>query len=91
MDGGLVPAGIISAKLGIKDVRPVSIGRKVDERYFLYPVRGDIGDIKGKNILIIEDDIPTGKGMYMARDHMLSQGARVVRIACVFSGMGVQE
>ncbi len=89
MNGGLVPAGIVAARLKLKDVRPVSVGRRGEERFFLYPKNGDIGDIKGKRILIVEDDVPTGKSIKMAREHFLAQGAKEVKIACVFKAKGV--
>jgi hypoxanthine phosphoribosyltransferase len=90
MNGGLIPAGIIAARLGIKDVRPVSIGRRGEERYFLYPDQGEIGDIQGARILIVEDDVPTGMSIMMAQEHFLSKGAAEVKIACIFKGKDIQ-
>lgn len=91
MNGGLVPGGIIASRLQIKDVRPVSIGRKGDERYFLYPLTGNIGDVRGVKILIIEDDVPTGKSVQLAKEYFLKQGAREVKIACVFKFKGIPD
>ena len=42
MNGGLVPCAIIASKLKIKDIRPVSIGRRNRQRSFLYPKNGNI-------------------------------------------------
>lgn len=74
----------------IRDVRPISIGRKGKERYFLYPVEGDIGDIQGKKVLIVEDDVPTGKSVKMTQKHLLVQAAKEVKIACVFKNKEVK-
>jgi uncharacterized protein len=84
MNGGLVPGGIIAAQLKIKDLRPVSIGRTSETRYFLWPADGNIGDITGKKILLIEDDVPSGKSVNLVREKFLAAGAAEVRIVCVY-------
>lgn len=80
MCGGLVPAGILAEKLGIKDVRPISIERKGDERTIVYNVQGDL---KGLKVLLLEDDLPSGKGFVVVKDQYQRQGAEV-RIAAVY-------
>lgn len=90
MNGGLVPVGAIAAALDLRDVRPVSIGREGEERFFLYPKGGDIGDISGTKILIVEDDVPTGRSVKFATAHFLAKGAKEVRVACVFKGRGIE-
>lgn len=90
MKGGLLPGGIIAARLKMKDVRPVSIGRRGKERYFIHPKGGKIGKIKGTKILIIEDDVPTGRSVKFAKRHFLAQGVKEVKVACVFKYKGVK-
>ena len=91
MNGGLVPAGIIAARLNIKDVRPVSIGRKGEDRYFIYPDMGYVRDITDKRILIVEDDVPTGKSIRMLKAHLFIRQAKAVKVACVFKATGLKD
>jgi len=79
MVGGLIPAGILAEKLNIKDVRPISIERVGEERRIVYDVQGNI---KGKNILLLEDDLPTGKGFVYVKKVLEDRGAKV-KIAAV--------
>lgn len=89
MNGGLVPGGVIAAQLKIKDVRPVSVGRTGETRYFGWPANGAIGDVTGRKILLIEDDVPTGKSVFFAREMFLAAGAAEVRIVCVYKRTGI--
>lgn len=80
MCGGLVPAGMVSELLGVKDVRPISIERRGDERIIVYDVQGDVA---GKSILLLEDDLPSGKGFLHAKGVYEGRGAEV-KIAAVY-------
>lgn len=80
MRGGLVPAGILAEKLSIKDVRPVSIQRKGESRIIAYDIQGDI---KGLKVLLLEDDMPTGKGFIFAKKEYEERGAEV-KIAAIY-------
>lgn len=80
MLGGLIPGTIIAKKLGINDVRPIDIERKGEERILSYDVQGDIS---GKEVLLLEDDLPTGKGMVFVKDVFEKRGAKV-KIAAVY-------
>ena len=80
MLGGLFPGMIIAKRLGVKDVRPIDIERDGYDRRLAYDVQGDI---EGKKVLIVEDDIPTGKGPAMVKDMFEKRGADV-RIAAVY-------
>ena len=74
MIGGLVPCAILAKALGIYDVRPIDIGRKDDERWLSYDVQGGI---EGKRILILEDDLKTGKGPLLVKKIFEERGAHV--------------
>ena len=89
MNGGLVPCAIIASTLKIKDIRPVSIGRKNGQRLFLYPKNGNIGTVKNKKLLIIEDDSLTGLTLDFAQKTYIKQGAREVRVVCIFKKRGL--
>lgn len=86
MCGGLVPAGILVEKLGkrygspFRDVRPISILRRGDERLIAYDVQGDLS---GLHVLLLEDDLPSGKGFEFVRGVYQSRGA-LVKIAAVY-------
>lgn len=80
MIGGLVPAGILAEKLGIKDVRPISIERRGSDRSIAYDVHGDL---KGLKVLLLEDDLPTGLGFIAAKKLYEERGAEV-KIAAVY-------
>lgn len=80
MCGGLVPAGILAEKLGIKDVRLISIEQSGEARRIVYDLQGDIA---GKKILLLEDDLPSGKGFLVAKALYEGRGAHV-KIAAVY-------
>jgi len=74
MLGGLISAAIIAKTLGISDVRPIDIERKGDERRLAYDVHGSL---KGKKVLILEDDLPTGKGPAVIKRLFEQRGSEV--------------
>ena len=80
MCGGLVPAGILAEKLKVRDVRPISIERVGEERRIVYDVQGDIS---GLNVLLLEDDMPTGSGFVHAKNVYEQRGANV-KVAAVY-------
>jgi len=80
MLGGLIPAAIIAKRLGMKDVRPIDIERKGGERHLAYDVQGEIG---GKRVLLLEDDLPTGEGFRVVKDIFERRGAQV-KIAAIY-------
>ena len=80
MLGGLIPGAIIAKQMKINDVRPIDIERIGDQRRISYDI---IGDIKGKKVLIIEDDITTGKGPFMVRKVFQEREAEV-KLASVY-------
>ena len=80
MVGGLVPGAIIAKQLGITDVRPIDIERSGDERSLAYDVQGDI---TGKRVVILEDDLPTGKGPVTIKKQFENRGANV-KIAAIY-------
>jgi len=80
MVGGLIPAAIIAKALGLNDVRPIDIERIGEERRLAYDVQGNIA---GKRVLILEDDLPTGKGPALIKKIFEAHGA-VVKIAAIY-------
>ena len=80
MLGGLVPGAIIAKELGINDVRPIDIVRTGNNRRIAYDV---IGELEGKSILLVEDDLPTRIGLAMVREKFEQRGAKV-KVAAVY-------
>ncbi len=80
MLGGLVPGAIMAKQLGIQDVRPIDIERIGDSRRLAYDVQGDINS---KKLLIVEDDLPTGKGPEVIKKIFENRGADV-KIAAIY-------
>ena len=80
MLGGLLPGMVLAKLLGIKDVRPIDIEREGEERRLAYDVQGSL---KGKKVLIVEDDLPTGKGPVEIKKQFEQRGAEV-KIAAVY-------
>ncbi len=86
MNGGLVPAGILAEMLSQKygtpfrDVRPIIIERLGNKRRLAYDIQGNIS---GKKVLLLEDDLPTGKGPVHVKEEFQKRGANV-KIAAVY-------
>ena len=91
MNGGLIPATIIASKLKIKDIRPISVGRRFTKRYLIYPKKGGLGNLRGKKILIVEDDALTGLSLDYIIKFLLKNGAAEVRSTCVFKYHGLEN
>ena len=83
MLGGLFPGMIVAKALGIKDVRPIDIEREGDERRIAYDVQGNV---EGKRVLILEDDMPTGKSPVAAKKIFEERGAEVKTAAIYVNG-----
>jgi len=81
--GGQAPCVYIAEQLKIIDVRPISIERINEKRNIVFPPKGNIGKVNGKKILLLEDDIPTGKSLIYAKKFYESKGADV-KIAAVY-------
>ncbi len=80
MLGGLIPGAIMAKELGLTDVRPIDIEREGEERRLAYDIQGSI---EGKKVLILEDDLPTGKGPVLIKKQFEQRGAEV-KIAAVY-------
>lgn len=91
MNGGLIPATIIAKQLKINDIRPVSVGRKNKNKFFIYPKNGNIENVKNKNILIVEDDAHSGGSLLFIQKKLLKRGARNIKIACVFKRKNLKK
>ena len=87
--GGVFPGMILAKHLGIKpgDYRVIDIEREGDERRLVYDVHGDI---HGNRVLLVEDDLPTGKGPLYVKQLFEQRGAKV-KIAAVYVNSTTQR
>ena len=85
--GGDFSGMIIAKKLKIKvgHYIPIDIVRESeggsDNRYLANVVAGPI---EGSSVLIVEDDIPTGKGIVFAEGIFKARGAREIKTAALY-------
>ncbi len=93
MRGGMVPAVILAHLLQVRDVRALSLARTVHEG--INPPKtprpvlanpGSLGDLTGRDVLIVYDVAGGGGTICAARDLVITQGASRVRTAtCVLN------
>lgn len=69
--------------LHVMDVRPMNIEREEGGRRIVYPPGGNVGNVAGLDVLILEDDVPTGGSILYAKRVLEDQGAKV-KIAAVY-------
>ncbi len=85
--GGLIPARILGDLLKIKDIRVIY------SRYYRGPYETlekpvieakDIGDIRGKSILVVDDVADTGDTLNEIKNYLIRNGAKNVDIAVIY-------
>lgn len=79
--GGLVPARFLSTYLQIKDMYCLTVRKIGEERKVVTEI---LDNLVGKNILLVEDMLETGKSLVVAKDYLESMGARV-KTACLYT------
>jgi hypoxanthine phosphoribosyltransferase len=81
MLGGLIPGAMIAYRLGIDEFRPITIGRSGDARFLLKDIDCPVA---GKELLLVEDDLPTGRGPAIVRKAFMDRGAKGVKVAALY-------
>lgn len=82
--GGLVPVRLLSDLLGNSKVAIIKIefykkiGKTKDKPNITQALNYNV---KGKRVLIVDDVSDTGRSLIVAREHVLSKGAKEVKIA----------
>ncbi|HEW93626.1 phosphoribosyltransferase [Candidatus Geothermarchaeota archaeon] len=85
--GGLIPARILGDLLKISDIRVIY------SRYYRSPYETlekpvieakDIGGIRGKSILVVDDVADTGDTLNEIKKYLISNGAKNVDIAVIY-------
>lgn len=84
--GGLLPARLISDYLNCPQLAVVriefykSVGKTKDFPRITQPVQVNV---KGKNVLIVDDVADTGRSLVVAKEHLKKKGAKKVKIAAL--------
>jgi uncharacterized protein len=81
--GGAFPGMVLAKEFKLKagSYRPVDIVRDGEKRLLAYDIQGPV---VGSKILIVEDDIPTGKGILFIKRELENRGVGEVRVAAVY-------
>jgi hypoxanthine phosphoribosyltransferase len=79
--GGLVPARLLSRELGVKEMYALTVKKIGEERKVMSEI---LEDLHGKNILLVEDMLETGKSLIVAKEYLVSKGAEV-KTACLYT------
>ncbi|TKJ17267.1 hypothetical protein CEE44_01905 [Candidatus Woesearchaeota archaeon B3_Woes] len=78
--GGIVPARILSSSLEIKSMYCLTVRKERGERRVVTEV---LDNLVGKNILLVEDMLETGRSLIIAKEYLESKGA-IVKTACLY-------
>ncbi len=79
--GGVIPARLISSKLGVKEMYCLRVKKVGSERR----VTSDIlEEMKEKKILLVEDMLETGKSLIVAKQYLEKKGG-IVQTACLYT------
>lgn len=76
--GGIVPARLLSSQLAVPTMHCMSVEKR---KRVLTNI---LEDIHGKNILLVEDAIDTGRNLIMVKKYLEEKGA-VVYTACLYT------
>lgn len=84
--GGIIPARLLSSRLGVKKMYCVSVEKIGEGRKVVTEITENITD---KKILLVEDMLETGRSLKVAKEYLESKGA-TVKTACLYT-MAVSE
>ncbi|MFQ5976491.1 MAG: phosphoribosyltransferase [Candidatus Hydrothermarchaeales archaeon] len=82
--GGLMPTRILSDMLDNDELYTItvqfyeSVGKTGNKPKIVHPIQGDI---RGKNLLLVDDISDTGESLIVAKEHLEEKGAREIIIA----------
>ena len=79
--GGVIPATLLAKILQVRDMFTLTMQRDGAERKITSNV---VVDISGKNLLLVEDMIETGRALIAGKKFLEERGA-TVRTACLYT------
>lgn len=79
--GGLVPSRLLAKYLEVKKMHCLSVCKVGEKRQVVTDV---LEDLEGKDILLVEDMLETGRSLVVAKDYLESKGANV-KTACLYT------
>ena len=79
--GGIIPARLLSNNLKVKEIYCITVKKIGKERKVMSDV---LEELKGKNILLVEDMLETGKSLIIAKEYLEKKGA-AVKTACLYA------
>lgn len=78
--GGIVPARMLSKRLKVNSMYCLTVKKLGNERKVMNEISEDI---RGKNIILIEDMIETGRSLIATKEYLEEKGA-FVKTACLY-------
>lgn len=79
--GGLVPARLLSEFLNVKEMYCLTVKKSGSERKVVTEI---LDDLSGKNILLVEDLLESGRSLIAAKKYLEAKGA-LVKTACLYA------
>lgn len=79
--GGIVPARLLSSRLQVKDMYCLTVRKAGDQRMVTSDI---VENISGKNVLLVEDMLETGKSLLVAKKYLEENGA-TVKTVCLYT------
>ena len=79
--GGLIPARYLSTLSDVKKMDTINVSKDDDKRTVLTEFNYNL---KGKEILLVEDMLESGKSLIVVKEYLESKGA-IVKTACLYT------
>jgi hypoxanthine phosphoribosyltransferase len=79
--GGLIPARLLAKYLNAKDMYCLTVTKQAEERLVTSEIKADLA---GKNILLVDDVLESGKSLIAAKEYLEKLGAKVETASIYF-------
>lgn len=79
--GGIIPARLLSSKLNVREVYCLTVKKVGNERKVATEINSDI---KGRQVLLVEDILETGRSIISAKQYLEEKGAIVITV-CLYA------
>lgn len=79
--GGFVPGRLLASRLNVKTMYALTVIKTGDKRFVVTEITENL---QGKNILLVEDMLESGKSMVAAKKYLEKKGA-YVKTACLYT------